>query len=165
MDRVSSAYYYNQLPRAAGNVASNGFVSSARFDVESLDLQQLADSRSQQKSDPSQSTLGFGSFLTDRPSYLCLMLKRPNQPDVITLTGDPIERAQQVLDAARDQLRMGQQQTDSYRVEEALSEAEEAVDRARAHVTDAVEANLEAEEESGAAERKRAAWRPASRPV
>jgi len=88
------------------------------------------------------------------------MLKRPNEPDVVTLSGDPIERAQQVLDVARHQIRLGQHQTDDSRVEEALGEAEEAVDTARAHVTDAVEVNLEGEEASGAAERKRAAWRP-----
>jgi hypothetical protein len=48
--------------------------------------------------------------------------------------GDPIDRAQQALEAARHQIRLGHHETDNYWAEEALSEAKE---------------------ESGAAKRKR----------
>jgi hypothetical protein len=99
------------------------------------------------------------------PPHLRNMLKRPNGPDTVTLSGDPLERAQQVLDVARHQIRLGQNQTDNYHVEDALNDAEEAVDTARAEVGNAVEAIRDEEEESRAAERKRQKWRPVYRPA
>jgi len=91
-------------------------------------------------------------------------LIRRNEPNTVTLSGDPLERALQALEVAREQIRRGQQEADDYRVEAALVDAEDAVDQARANVGNAAEAELEAAEESGVAERNRRAWRPA-RPV
>jgi len=69
-------------------------------------------------------------------------------------------QGRQALDVAREQIRRVQQESDDYRVEAALTDAEDAVDLARARIADAAEAEIEAAEESGAAERSRQAWRP-----
>ena len=107
--------------------------------------------------------LEIDTFLPKWPHYLGFMVKRSNEPDIITLSGDPIERAQQVLDVARHQVRLAQNGSETYQVEDALNEAEEAVDTARAHVADAVEANLEAEQEAGKAAQGRRASLPTHR--
>jgi len=91
------------------------------------------------------------------------MMKRLNEPDIVTLSGDQIDRIQQTLDVARHQIRLGQHETDNDQVEDALIEAEEAVDTARARVADAVEAIREDEEEIGKSEQQRQAWRPVYR--
>jgi hypothetical protein len=85
-------------------------------------------------------------------------LIRRNDPDTVMLSGDPLERARLALDAAREQIRRGQQEADDYRVEGALVDAEDAIDIARARIADAAEAEREAAEESGLAERRRQAW-------
>jgi hypothetical protein len=79
----------------------------------------------------------------------------------MTLSGGPVDRALQALEIARQQILRGQQEDDDYRIENGLVEAEDAIDAARAHVGNAVEAEHEAAEEPGAAERARRAWRPA----
>jgi hypothetical protein len=61
---------------------------------------------------------------------------------------------------ARNQIQLGEQETDNGWVDEALVEAEEAVDTAQARVIDAAEAVRMEDEESGKAERRREAWRP-----
>jgi hypothetical protein len=80
------------------------------------------------------------------------------------LTGDPLNRAQQALEAAREQIRRGQEETADYRVEDCLVAADDAIDTARAR-TAAAEAEREAAEESGAADRQRQAERPIYRPA
>jgi hypothetical protein len=94
-----------------------------------------------------------------------MALRRRNDPDTVMLFGDPLDRAQQALDIARQQVRRGQEETTDYRVEDALVEAEDAIDMARARITNAAEAEREAAEESGAADRQRLAERPIYRPA
>ena len=65
----------------------------------------------------------------------------------------------------RQQVRRGQKETAEYRVEDALVEAEDAIDTARARTADAAEADREAAEASGAAEGQRRAARPIYRPA
>ena len=93
------------------------------------------------------------------------MMKRPNEPDTLTLSGNQIDRIQQTLDVARHQIRLGQHETDNAQVEGALLDAEEADDTARARVADAVEAIRQDEEEAGQSEQKRQACRPIYRSV
>jgi hypothetical protein len=88
------------------------------------------------------------------------MLKLFANSDVFTLTGDPIDRVQQVLDVARHQIRLGQHAPIDYRMEAALAEAEEAIANARALVADAIEAAQADKEASGEAEHERQAWLP-----
>jgi hypothetical protein len=88
------------------------------------------------------------------------MLKLFNDSDVFTLTGDPIDRIQQVLAVARHQVRLGQHASIDYRMEAALVEAEEALANARALVADAIEAAQAEKEETGEADRERQAWLP-----
>ncbi len=40
-----------------------------------------------------------------------MALRRRNDPDTVMLTGDPLNRAQQALEAAREQIRRGQEET------------------------------------------------------
>jgi hypothetical protein len=88
-------------------------------------------------------------------------MARTDKPDILTLSGDQIDRIDQVLVAASHQIQVGQSQADDYRVEDALIEAEEAVDSARAKIADAVEAVRDDQEASGEAERERQTWHPA----
>jgi hypothetical protein len=94
-----------------------------------------------------------------------MALRRRNDPDTVMLSGDPLDRAQQALDIARQQVRRGQKVTADYRAEDALVEAEDAIDTARARTADATEAEREAAEASGAADRQRLAARPLYRPA
>jgi hypothetical protein len=81
------------------------------------------------------------------------------------LSGDPLDRARQASDVARDQVRRGQEETADYRVEDCLVEAEDAIETARVRTADAAEAEREAAEDSGAADRQRLAERPIYRPA
>jgi hypothetical protein len=84
------------------------------------------------------------------------MRSQSTVPDAFTLSGDPINRARQALDFARHQVRVAQAAAD-WRLEEALTEAEEAIGEQLARIDGAL-ADAEAEaEESGAAERQRRA--------
>jgi hypothetical protein len=86
-----------------------------------------------------------------------MALRRRNEPDTLMLSGDPLDRAQQALEVARDQILRGREETADYRVEDCLVEAEDAIATARARTADAAEADREAAEESGAADRQRRA--------
>jgi hypothetical protein len=84
-----------------------------------------------------------------------MALRRRNEPDTVMLSGDPLDRARHALDVAREQVRRGQEETADYRVEDCLVEAEDAIDTAPARTVDAAEAEREAAENSGAADRQR----------
>jgi hypothetical protein len=92
-----------------------------------------------------------------------LAIRRSNGPDTTTLSGDPLDRALQALGlghrASADPTR--QHQFEDYWAEGAVIVAEDALDMHEQHVGDAAEAERDAAEESGGAERKRRAWRPA----
>ena len=89
------------------------------------------------------------------------MSKKPDQQDALTLSGDQFDRIDQVLLAASHQIKVGQAGADDYRIEDALIDAEEAVDLARARIADALQAVRQDQEESGEAEKERQSWRPA----
>ncbi len=89
-----------------------------------------------------------------------------NHPaETITLTGNEIDKTQQILDAARQQVRTAWAETDEVRMEDALTEAEEAVDTARASVAQGLEAVQDDREASGEAEGEREKWRPNYHPA
>ncbi len=94
-----------------------------------------------------------------------MALRRRNESDTVMLSGDPLDRAQQALEVARDQILRGQEETADYRVEDCLVEAEDAIATARARTAAAAEADREAAEDSGAADRQRRAERPIHRPA
>ena len=52
-----------------------------------------------------------------------MALRRRNDPDAFMLSGNPLDRALQALEVAREQIRRGQQETDDYGVEGALVDA------------------------------------------
>lgn len=87
-----------------------------------------------------------------------MALRRRNDPDTVMLSGDPLDRARQALDVAREQVRRGQEETADYRVEDCL------VETARARTADAAERGTAAED-SGAADWRRLAERPIYRPA
>jgi hypothetical protein len=80
-----------------------------------------------------------------------MALKRRNDPETVMLSGDPLNRALQALDVAREQILRGQE--------------EAAIGFSRVRTADAAEAEREAGEESGAADRQRLAERPIYRPA
>jgi hypothetical protein len=94
-----------------------------------------------------------------------MAFRRRNEPDTVMLSGDPLDRARQALDVARERVRRGHEETADCRVEDCLVEAEDAIETARARTADAAEAELEAAEDSGAADRQRLAERPVYRPA
>jgi multidrug efflux pump subunit AcrA (membrane-fusion protein) len=94
-----------------------------------------------------------------------MAFRRRNDPDTVMLSGDPLDRARQALDVAREQILRGQEEAADYRVEDCLVEAEDAIDTARARTADAAEAEREAAKDSGAADRQRLAERPIYRPA
>jgi hypothetical protein len=79
----------------------------------------------------------------------------------LTLSGDRLDRIEQALAVAAQQITLGQADVDDYRIEDALLIAQEALDSARTRIANAVEAVREDQEASGEAERQRQKWRPA----
>ena len=78
-------------------------------------------------------------------------------PDIVTLSGDPIDRARQALEFARHQVRVAQADAD-WRLEGVLVEAEEAIGEQLAQMDGAL-ADAESDaEESGETERRRRAY-------
>jgi hypothetical protein len=81
-------------------------------------------------------------------------------PETITLSGDALIRAVAALELAKRQVRLAQNMTDGWRIEEALSEAEDGLSDHIRGIRRAIEAAEDDEEESGLAERIRRSERP-----
>jgi hypothetical protein len=80
--------------------------------------------------------------------------------DTFTLKGDPLQRAAAALQVARQQVRHALADVESWRVEVALSEAEDELGVLLSKIDDAVDADAAELEESGAAAVRRQAWLP-----
>jgi hypothetical protein len=160
-DLVVQAAILSQTP----TTLVDGIVYCLRRQADSERSQRLSEAGSERNSAAAIGGLTPAPSAAYQPSHLRFMpLRRRNEPDTVMLSGDPLDRAQQALDIAREQIRRGQQETADYQAEDALVEAEDAIDTARARTADAAAAEREAAEESGAADRQRLAARPIYRP-
>jgi hypothetical protein len=80
--------------------------------------------------------------------------------DSFTLKGDSLTRAMAALRVARQQVRLAVADTDSWRVEAALSEIEDEIGVHLSRIEDAVDDDVADREESGEAAARRQAWLP-----
>ncbi len=83
--------------------------------------------------------------------------------DTVTLSGDPLNRIRQALQAAQHQVRAGQTALGGWHLEDALLEAEEAVSTALARINAAVEEDQDEAQDSSEAERRQRSWLPTYR--
>ena len=80
--------------------------------------------------------------------------------DTVTLKGDPLNRAKAALRIARLHVRLAYADTNSWRVEDALSEIEDELSVHISRIEDAVTADADDLEASGEAQRLRQAELP-----
>jgi hypothetical protein len=80
--------------------------------------------------------------------------------DNFTFTGDPLTRAMDALKVALHQVRLAQHATNSWRLEDALSEIEDDLGVDISRIRDAVEDDVADAEYSGEAEARRQPWLP-----
>ena len=80
--------------------------------------------------------------------------------DVFTLKGDPLSRAMAALRVARQQVRLAYADADSWRMETALSDAEDEIGVLLSRIEGASDDDAAETEASGEADAQRQAWLP-----
>ena len=96
------------MPRLYHRLHVDGIVYCLRRQADSERSQRLTDAGSERDSTAASVGLKPALSAASKPSHLRFMaLRRRNDSDTVMLSGDSLDRAQQALDIARQQVRRG----------------------------------------------------------